>query len=193
MRDVLKIEKFQSRFTSEQVEVVRFTGEAEQTIDILNWVVDNDGRAQGEPRQDGHLDLKVHERGVGLVLVKPGEYVMKTNSGFEVHPVLALTSAYQKVAPVTKVIKKPVVYEAMQFTGGIENESELEEWLKAAGYHGTFRHAIPGTTITYYRIETPSGSRDVPLNSWIVKSEYDFNNYTDAEFAAVYDIFMEVK
>jgi hypothetical protein len=184
----LEAKKFQSRFTDEMVDAVRFTGDQEQLIDILNWVTDNGGRAQGEFRDIPGMDLKVHERGVGLVLVKPGEYILKTGTGFEVHPVLAFSQMYKKVSPVSTIIKKPVVLEAMQFTGGVENENDLEAWLAESNHKGTFRHSIRGTTIRFYRIELAdgSGSIDIPLNSWIVKVGSDLKDYNEAEYAAVY-------
>jgi hypothetical protein len=182
----LETQKFTNRFTNEDILAVRFTGETYQVIDILNWVIDNGGRAQGDIRADDGLDLKVHERGVGLIQVKPGEYVIKTDAGFEIHPVLTFTQVYKKVSPVMTVIKKPIVLEAMQFVGGIENENELEEWLAQDNIVGTFRHSIPGTTVTFYRIGMTYGLIDVPLNNWIVKTGIDVSIYNEAEFAAVY-------
>lgn len=182
----LETKKFKNRFTNENVLAVRFTGKQDQVIDILNWVIDNGGRAQGDIRADDGLDLKVHERGVGLIHVKPGEYVIKTDAGFEIHPVLTFTQVYKKVSPVMTVIKKPIILEAMQFTGDIENENEIEAWLAQDKIVGTFRHSIPGTTVTYYRIELSYGSIDVPLSSWIVKNGIDISVYNETEFAAVY-------
>lgn len=188
----LETKKFQSRFTNEKVIAVRFTGNQDQLIDILNWVIDNGGRAQGDVRVDPGLDLKVYEGGTGMITVKPGEFVVKTETSFEVHPVLTFTQLYQKVTPVTKVIRKPLVFEAMQFTGGIENENEIEEWLKESNHKGTFRHAIPGTTIVYYRIELADGmgSTDVPLNHWVVKVGTELHLFSNDEYV---DQFQEVK
>lgn len=188
----LEIKKFQSRFTNENVEAVRFTGKQDQLLDILDWVINNDGRAQGNVRQDPGLDLLVHEHGIGLITVKPGEFIVKTESGFEVCPVLQFSQVYKKVSPVIKVIRKPLVFESMQFTGGIENENEIEEWLKASSHKGTFRHAIPGTTITYYRIELADGmgSTDVPLNHWIVQVGSEIQLFSNEEYI---DQFQEVK
>lgn len=184
----LELKKFQSRFTSEGVLAVRFTGKQDQIIDIINWVIDSGGRAQGNVRMDGGLDLMVYEGGVGLIKVKLGEFVIKTSTSFEIHPVLTFTQMYQKVDPVMKVIRKPEVLEAMQFTGDIENENEIEEWLKASNHIGSYRHSIPGTTIVYYRIELAynAGSIDIRLGNWIVKIRDGIQSYNETEFEAVY-------
>jgi hypothetical protein len=166
----LEFKKYKSRFTNEQILAVHFSGKETQFLEILDWVLDNGGQARGEPRFDGKLDLQIFEVGTGMVTVNPGEWVIKTDSQFEIHPIATFTQMYQKVDPVMQVIKKPEVMGAMQFTGDIENENELEEWLRMHGHRGTFRHSIPGTTITYYRIEVSDGmgSIDIPLNDWVL-------------------------
>lgn len=185
---MIETQKFKNRFTYEIILAVRFTGKQEQLIDILDWVIDNGGRAQGNIRADDGLDLMVHEKGVGLVKVKPGEFVVQSESGFEVYPVLSFTQMHEKVASIVQVIKQPVVLEAMQFDGGAENENEIEKWLAESKHKGSYRHTIPGTTITYYRIEMSgdSGSIDIKLNNWIVKSEDELLSMTNDEFVAEY-------
>ena len=185
---MIETQKFKNRFTDETVLAVRFTGKQEQLVDILDWVIDNDGRAQGNIRADDGLDLMVHERGVGLIKVKPGEYIVKSESGFDVYPVLTFTQMHEKVASVVQVIKQPVILEAMRFDGGVENENEIEKWLAESNHKGTFRHHIPGTTITYYRIEMSgdSGSIDIKLGNWIVKSGDDILSLTNDEFIDEY-------
>ncbi|QED11616.1 hypothetical protein PP914_gp127 [Arthrobacter phage Qui] len=188
---MIETQKSKNRFTEEEVRAVRFTGSQDQLVDILDWVIEHGGRAQGDLRSDGGLDLMVHERGVGLVKVKPGEFVVKSeSSGFEVLPMLAFTQTYKKVASVVKVIQKPIVIEAMQFDGSKQNEKELKEWLAEDQHSGKYIHTIPGTSRTYYRIEMSesAGLIDIVLNNWIVKvdDELPLRSMTDEEFADAY-------
>lgn len=185
----LETKKFKNRFTDEKVLAVRFTGKQDQIIEILEWVIDNGGRAQGDVLLDGNLDLKVYERGVGMIKVKPGEFVVQSESGFEVHPVMTFTQLHEKVIPIMKVIRKPEVLDAMQFTGDIENENEIDEWLKSYGHVGSYRHNIPATTITYYRIEMADGlgSIDILLNNWmVIKTGEEIISLTNDEFLSTY-------
>jgi hypothetical protein len=184
----LALKKFKNRFTDEMVLAINFTGKQDQLLNILDWVIDSGGRAQGNVRVDDGLDLMIHEKGVGLVHVKPGDYISKTTSGFEIYPVMTFTRMHQKVDPVVQVIKKPVVFEAMQFTGDIENQAEIDEWLAKDGIAGSYKHNIPGTMIIYYRINYSDGSGaiDIKLGNWIVKRQNDIESYTEAEFAAIY-------
>jgi hypothetical protein len=186
---MIETQKFKSRFTDDLVEVVRFKGSS-HLIDIMDWIIDSGSRAQGDIRPDGELDLMVHERGIGLVKVKRGDYITKSSdSGFEVHSPLTFTQMYERVSPVLKIIKKPVVLEAMYFDGGVENEAEIKKWLAESDYCvGLYKHNIPGTTRTYYRISM-SNDRviDIALNNWIVKTEdADILSLTDAEMIKEY-------
>lgn len=185
----LETKKFVSRFTEEPVEAVRYTGKTDQMYDIMDWVIDNKGRAQGNIRTDQGMDLVVHERGVGFVTVKPGEYVVKMNDGsFEIIAVLAFSQMYKRVSPIIKVIRNPAVLESMRFTGGKENEEEIEEWLNTHGHRGVRRHSIPGTTITYYRIEMSEGhgAIDIALNNWIVLENGVVNSVTHEDYLNSY-------
>lgn len=166
----LEFKKYTSRFTKDPVTAVFFDNKGNQFFEIVDWVIDNGGRGHGEPRQDGQLDLKIYEAGIGMVTVKLGEWVVKTDSGFEVTPPNVFTQMYEKVDPVIKLIKKPEVMEAVQFTGDLENESELKEWFATHGHTGAFRHTIPGTTVTYYRVDLADGvgSIDIPLGDWVL-------------------------
>lgn len=182
---MVETQKFKSRFTDEVVLSVRFTGKQDQLIEILDWVIESGGRAQGNIRADEGLDLMIHERGVGLIKVKPGELIIKSESGgFEIHSVLTFTQMYEKVAPVIRVIEKPVILEAMQFDGGIQNEKDILEWLATSNHVGKFKHTIPGTSRVYYRIEMANslGLIDIPLNSWIVKSGDTLRTMSNEEF-----------
>lgn len=167
----METKKYHNRFTEEVVAAVRFTGKQEHIIEILDWVIDNDGRAQGQINEDTTLTLQVHERGIGFVIVKPGEWVIKTDSGFEVIPVLQFSQLYKKVSPVIKVMPTPQFFEAIHFTGGVENENDIDEWLAKYKITGSYRHAVPGTTIEYYRVEMPDGlgSIDIRLGNWLVR------------------------
>lgn len=189
---MVETQKFQHRFTDEEVLVVRFTGKQDQLIDILDWVIDSGSRAQGNIRADEGLDLMIHERGVGLVKVKPGEFVVKSeSSGFEILAPLAFSQMYEKVSPVLHIIEKPVVLEAMKFEGGRENESDIKVWLNESNRNhvGMYIHTIPGTTRTYYRILLGSKDDvmiDILLNNWIVLSGDEILSLTDEEFLETY-------
>lgn len=188
----IETQKFQHRFTDEEVLSVRFTGKQDHLIDILDWVIDSGGRAQGDIRMDGGLDLMVHERGVGLVKVKAGEFVVKSeSSGFEILAPLAFSQMYEKVDTVIKVIVKPVILEAMHFDGTSQNESDISEWLAKSNHVGKFKHTVPGTTRTYYRIDQAKnvGMIDIALNNWIVKTDDDITpilSLTNDEFITTY-------
>jgi hypothetical protein len=184
----IETQKFKNRFTDEVVQVVRFTGNQDQLIYILDWVIDGGGRAQGNIRADDGLDLMVHERGVGLIKVKPGEFIVKSESGFEIYPVLTFTQMHEKTSSVMKVIQKPQIFEAMRFEGGLENEDEIKKWLGESNHVGLFKHTIPGTTKVYYRIELANGvdKIDIQLNNWIVKLENEILSLTDEKFFSIY-------
>lgn len=184
----LETKKFKNRFTDELVLAIRFTGKQDTIIEILDWVINNDGRAQGDILASGDLELKVHERGVGMIKVKPGEWIVKTGSGFEIYPVMTFTQMHEKVTPVMRVIKMPTILEAMQFTGDIENEKELAAWLKESNHIGSYRHTVQDTMVTYYRIELSNGqgSIDIRLNNWVIKSENELMSVTNNDFLEFY-------
>lgn len=185
---MIETRKFKNRFTDEEVLTVRFTGKQDQLIDILDWVIDNGGRAQGNIRADEGLDLMVHESGIGLIKVKPGESIVKSESGFEVHSPITFPQVYTKVSSIIQVIEKPVVLEAIQFDGSKQNEIDISQWLSESKFVGKFKHTIPGTARTYYRIEfvETKGLIDILLNNWIVKSGNELLSLTNDEFLSTY-------
>jgi hypothetical protein len=133
--------------------------------------------------------LQVHERGVGMVNVKPGDTVVKTESGFEVHPIVPFNQMFIKLAPILKVTDIPKYYEAIQFMGGPDNEKDITDWLNLSGLPSSFRHGDEDTA-PYLRVELTDGSNDVPLNHWLVKTESEMLFFDTKEFTSR---FLEVK
>lgn len=90
--------------------------------------------------------------------------------------------------------KKPVVVEAVQFTGSTTSRVAIEKWMKTGLYYEPFVHT---RDICSFEIPTKEGNMLVTMNDWVIKEPFStddrkFYPCKPEIFEKTYDI-LEVK
>lgn len=100
------------------------------------------------------------------------------------------------VLTVAKYILKPVVFEAIEFTGGKDNGFAIEEWVLESGGTAVWVDVDPGQwnragMPEHVRIIKGAGSRYVYLGDYVIKCEDgDFKAVKPKHFEALYEQYM---
>lgn len=100
------------------------------------------------------------------------------------------------MAPPIKVQKKPVVLEAMQFVGNVQ---EVLSWIESGLATTDLSTALANLGVTIYPstgtivLKTADGDIQLAMGDWIIKDETgQFNTCKTRKFENVYQLIEEV-